>query len=151
MIEFVNEGDEDEQEATQLERLDVETILGLESLKSLDLSGFKLSAGACELLRNRSILTGYQASSLTDIRILPMIGSHLLRLDLWCSSDEVVNSIVQCCPKLQYLTIASLCDCYDEEVRDSLAESFKNGLKMLSKLDIDEGAIRLGTDWKGEY
>jgi hypothetical protein len=106
-----------------------------------------MSGDALSILVRCKGLKELRINPLVDPAILAAIGMNLVRLNLWKPGKEVLDGIVDSCPNLQYLEIEEVE--IEEEVKEGLVGSLKNGLKKLAKLKVNEKCIRLGSDWEG--
>jgi hypothetical protein len=128
-----------------LERSDMLAIASLPRLKSLDIGGCYFRDDALSAIVRCKGLKELRANPIVDPTILTAIGRNLVWLNLWRPSKEVVDGIVEHCPNLQYLELEEV----DEDVKEGLVGSMKNGLMTLVKLKVNGESVRLGTDWKG--
>jgi hypothetical protein len=77
--------------------------------------------------------------------ILPVIGRNLISLDAnWELS--YVDGLVQHCPNIQFLDLYFVG--VDKSVCRMIGQIFKDGLKGLMVLRINENSIRLGVDYE---
>jgi hypothetical protein len=83
------------------------------------------------------------------IDVFRVIGGNLVSLDLWEMSVEAIDVIVEYCPNLQYLELNLRVENEDDDVRETVEQKLKVGLKRLAKLDFDGVSASLGTDWQG--
>jgi hypothetical protein len=137
----------DEGDLLILNRSDMLAIASLPRLKSLDIGACNLAVDASSALVRCKGLKEFRIPSLADPTILAAIGMNLVWMNLWNPSKEVVDGIVEHCPNLQYLEIKDVE--FDDEVKEGMVGSIKNGLMKLAKFKVNNEFIRLGTDWEG--
>jgi hypothetical protein len=88
--------------------------------------------------------------------VLRVIGRKLVSLVVRDMIVKDIDVIVECCPNLQYLEVASKREIVNDRWlyvgQDAIEETkmkLKNGLKSLAKLKLNKESVCLGTDWKG--
>jgi hypothetical protein len=129
---------------------DMKIIASLPRLKSLKIGeycrfadGSMIALARCRGLNHLSV---YLQDGLIDV--LRVIGGNLVSLELWDMNLEVIDSVVEYCPNLQYLEMRIVGRMLAVRV-DEAGQKLKNGLKRLAKLEVNGAYVRLGTDWVG--
>jgi hypothetical protein len=97
-----------------LERSDILAVASIPRLRSLKIAGCGMTDEACSAISRYKGLNDLSLEFLADPAVLVLIGRKLVNLELLRPSKEVVDGIVDNCPKIQYLELDDV-DFDDEE------------------------------------